>query len=113
MYKKEPSGSTGAPGGTAIVARGAGKAYRIYDKPSQRLWDLVLPGAPRGREFWAVRDVYLDIPQGATVGIIGENGAGKSTLLKLLTGITNPTVGEVETHGRIASLLELGAGFHP
>ena len=116
MYETKearPNSTTGTHGGSAIIARGAGKAYRIYDKPSHRLWDLVLPGGPRGREFWAVRDVYLDIPQGATVGIIGENGAGKSTLLKLLTGITRPTVGEVETNGRIASLLELGAGFHP
>lgn len=107
------SSASGSLGGSAIVARGAGKAYRMYEKPSHRLWDLILPGKPRGKEFWAVRDVYLDIPQGATVGIIGENGAGKSTLLKLLTGITQPTVGEVETNGRIASLLELGAGFHP
>lgn len=108
-----PGPASTALGGSAIVARGAGKAYRMYDKPIHRLWDLVLPGAPRGREFWAVRDVYLDIPQGATVGIIGENGAGKSTLLKLLTGITQTTTGEVHTNGRIASLLELGAGFHP
>ena len=111
--KARPTTASGSLGGSAIVARGAGKAYRIYDKPSQRLWDLVLPGGPRGKAFWAVRDIYLDIPQGATVGIIGENGAGKSTLLKLLTGITRPTAGEVETNGRIASLLELGAGFHP
>ena len=111
--KERPPSASGGLGGSAIIARGAGKAYRMYDKPVHRLWDLILPGGPRGREFWAVRDVYLDIPQGATVGIIGENGAGKSTLLKLLTGITRPTVGEVETNGRIASLLELGAGFHP
>ncbi len=102
-----------AMGGSAIVARGVSKAYRMYDKPVHRLWDLMLPGGPRGREFWAVRDVYLDIPKGSTVGIIGENGAGKSTLLKLLTGITQPTNGEILTRGRIASLLELGAGFHP
>ncbi len=115
MYEKTSKGTdvASAAGGSAIIARGAGKAYRMYDKPIHRLWDLMLPGKERGKEFWAVRDVYLDIPQGATVGIIGENGAGKSTLLKLLTGITRPTVGEVKTNGRIASLLELGAGFHP
>ncbi len=115
MYEKksQTTNTASAAGGSAIIARGAGKAYRMYEKPIHRLWDLMLPGGPRGKEFWAVRDVYLDIPQGATVGIIGENGAGKSTLLKLLTGITRPTVGEVQTNGRIASLLELGAGFHP
>ncbi|QDV08980.1 Teichoic acids export ATP-binding protein TagH [Planctomycetes bacterium Poly30] len=115
MYEKKSreASTASAAGGSAIIARGAGKAYRMYEKPVHRLWDLILPGGPRGKEFWAVRDVYLDIPQGATVGIIGENGAGKSTLLKLLTGITRPTVGEVKTNGRIASLLELGAGFHP
>jgi len=97
----------------AIRAEGLGKCYQIYSKPIHRLWDLVLPGKSRGRPFWALRNVYLDIPHGSTVGIIGENGAGKSTLLKLLTGISAPTVGEVRVSGRIASLLELGAGFHP
>ena len=100
-------------GTSAIVVQGASKAYQIYDKPIHRLWDLILPGKRRCREFWALRDIYLDIPKGSTVGIIGENGAGKSTLLKLLTGISAPTTGEVHVEGRIASLLELGAGFHP
>ena len=98
---------------SAIVARAVSKAYRMYDKPVHRLWELVLPGKKLHREFWALRNVYLDIPHGSTVGIIGENGAGKSTLLKLLTGITRPTEGEIVVHGRVASLLELGAGFHP
>jgi ABC-type polysaccharide/polyol phosphate transport system ATPase subunit len=108
--------SSAAPtqaGTSAIVVQGVSKAYQIYDKPIHRLWDLLLPGKKRCREFWALRDVYLDVPKGSTVGIIGENGAGKSTLLKLLTGITKPTQGQVHVHGRIASLLELGAGFHP
>jgi ABC-type polysaccharide/polyol phosphate transport system ATPase subunit len=98
---------------SAVTARGLSKVYRLYDKPIHRLWDLVVPGWSRYREFHALRDVYLDIPHGSTVGIIGENGAGKSTLLKVLTGITQPTTGEVTVDGRIASLLELGAGFHP
>jgi len=98
---------------SAIHAENLSKAYQIYDKPIHRLWDLVLPGGPRYREFWAVKNVYLDIPHGSTVGIIGENGAGKSTLLKLLTGISPPTSGSLDVSGRIASLLELGAGFHP
>jgi ABC-type polysaccharide/polyol phosphate transport system ATPase subunit len=99
--------------GSAIFAQDLGKAYQMYDKPVHRLWDLILPGKPRYREYWAVRNVYLDVPHGHTVGIIGENGAGKSTLLKLLTGITKPTTGAVQVNGRVASLLELGAGFHP
>ena len=98
----------------AILAQGVSKMYPLYEKPIHRLWDMVLPGKKkRYSEFWALRDIYLDIPHGQTVGIIGENGAGKSTLLKVLTGITRPTTGEVQVNGRIASLLELGAGFHP
>ena len=100
-------------GSSAILAKGLGKAYRIYDRPSARFFELFLPGRKLHKEFWAVRNVYLDVPHGSTVGIIGENGAGKSSLLKLLTGITRPTEGEVAVQGRVASLLELGAGFHP
>ena len=98
---------------SAVVAKDLSKSYRSYDKPIHRLYDLLHLGGPRHREFWALRNVYLDIARGSTVGIIGENGAGKSTLLKLLTGITRPTSGTVEVQGRVASLLELGAGFHP
>jgi ABC-type polysaccharide/polyol phosphate transport system ATPase subunit len=100
-------------GTSAILAKGLGKAYRMYKKPSARFFELCLPGKRLHTEFWAVRNVYLDIPHGSTVGIIGENGAGKSSLLKLLTGITRPSEGEVHVQGRVASLLELGAGFHP
>lgn len=104
----EPKRST-----SAILARGLGKMYPLYAKPIHQLIDMVWPSRKLHREFWAVKNVYLDIARGSTVGIIGENGAGKSTLLKLLTGITRPTTGEVEVNGRVASLLELGAGFHP
>ncbi|MFT4541017.1 MAG: lipopolysaccharide transport system ATP-binding protein [Planctomycetota bacterium] len=107
------SKQSGGNMGSAIQVQGLSKAYQMYAKPFDRVWDLILPGGPRYREFWAVRDVYLDIPHGSTVGIIGQNGAGKSTLLKLLTGITAPTAGSVNVSGRVASLLELGAGFHP
>lgn len=107
------AGPGAPPAARAIHAQGLGKCYQIYSKPIHRLWDLMLPGKPRYREFWAVKDVYLDVSHGATVGIIGENGAGKSTLLKLLTGISTPTEGALEVNGRVASLLELGAGFHP
>ena len=64
-------------------------------------------------EFWALRNVDLNINKGDIVGIIGHNGAGKSTLLKILTGVTPPTEGEIIMHGKIASLLEVGTGFHP
>ncbi len=104
---------SGADPTRAIHAKELGKCYRIYAKPIHRVWDLVFPKRGRYSAFWAVRNVYLDIPHGSTVGIIGENGAGKSTLLKLLTGISAPSTGTVQVNGRVASLLELGAGFHP
>ena len=110
MSSAPQSGAVQPDSTVAIQARGLGKAYQLYDKPMDRLKDVFF-GGPRYREFWAVRDVYLDVPHGSTVGIIGENGAGKSTLLKLLTGITTPTTGHVQVNGRVASLLELGAGF--
>jgi lipopolysaccharide transport system ATP-binding protein len=72
-----------------------------------------LPASTRSEDFWAVKDVSFEIKSGQAVGIIGRNGAGKSTLLKLLSRITAPTTGRMELNGRVASLLEVGTGFHP
>ena len=100
-------------GGLAVVCRGVSKHYQLYSKPIHRLLDALRLGGPRYREFAALRSAYLEIGRGQTVGIIGQNGAGKSTLLKLIAGITKPDGGELEVRGRVTSLIELGAGFHP
>ena len=90
------------------------KQYRIYDRPVDRLTESLSRGRlRRHREFWALRDVSLNIEAGTTVGIVGQNGCGKSTLLQIISGTLNPTHGQVWHEGRIAALLELGAGFDP
>ncbi len=89
------------------------KLYKLYDKPSDRLKEsLGLTRKKCYREHYALTDVSFDIGKGETVGIIGTNGAGKSTILKIITGVLNPTQGEVTVDGRISALLELGAGFN-
>jgi lipopolysaccharide transport system ATP-binding protein len=96
----------------AIIARDISKAFRIYDRPEDRLIELASMGRiRRHREFQALRGVNLEVHRGETVGIVGRNGCGKSTLLQVICGILQPTAGTVTTHGRIAALLELGAGF--
>ena len=98
----------------AIEVNGLGKCYQIYDKPSDRLKQMLWRGRRHYyKEFWALKDVSFKIKKGETVGIIGRNGSGKSTLLQMICGTLNPTAGEVKVNGRVAALLELGAGFNP
>lgn len=98
----------------ALRTEGLGKSFHIYDKPQDRLWQMLLPRkTPFYREFWALRDVSLTVEKGETVGIIGRNGSGKSTLLQLICGTLGASTGTVACEGRIAALLELGSGFNP
>lgn len=97
----------------AIEVNKLEKAYKLYDKPSDRLKEaLGLSRRKRYKEHYALKGVDLRIYQGETVGIIGTNGSGKSTILKIITGVLNPTRGQVKVDGRISALLELGAGFN-
>lgn len=97
---------------TAVRAVELSKQYDIYRRPIDRLIELVT-GRKRHTVFPALESVTFEVGKGETIGIIGQNGAGKSTLLKLLCGVTRPTSGTLETKGTIASILELGTGFHP
>ncbi|WP_233843755.1 ABC transporter ATP-binding protein [Dyella sp. 2HG41-7] len=106
----------------AVSVKGLSKRYDIYASPQDRLKQMVIPRLRKWlgrssrsyfREFWALNDVSFDVRRGEAVGVIGRNGSGKSTLLQIVCGTLEASNGEVRSHGRIAALLELGAGFNP
>ena len=97
----------------AIQVKDVSKIYKLYNRPSDRLVDTFgLPGRKKFKEHRALNSVSFEVKKGETLGIIGTNGSGKSTILKIITGVLNPTEGEVVIDGRISALLELGAGFN-
>jgi ABC-type polysaccharide/polyol phosphate transport system ATPase subunit len=99
---------------SAISVRAVSKRYRLYHERNQSLKATVLRGRrAKYEEFWALRDVTLEVAEGSTFALIGENGSGKTTLLKCMARILRPDGGTLETRGKISALLELGAGFHP
>lgn len=98
----------------AIKLQGISKCFQIYDKPHHRLMQGLFGRKKQYfKEFWALQDISFEIKKGETVGIIGRNGSGKSTLLQIICGTLSPTAGSIEINGRVAALLELGAGFNP
>lgn len=100
--------------GVAVRVDAVSKRFRLYHERNQTLKASVMRGRrARYDEFWALRDVTLEVPEGTTFGLIGENGSGKSTLLKCMARILRPDKGSIATKGKISALLELGAGFHP
>jgi len=96
-----------------VLVQNVSKLYRLYRRPSDRLRELLPGSRQRHTDFWALRDIGFTLEKGETLGLVGPNGCGKSTLLQIVAGILQPTSGRVVTRGRIAALLELGAGFNP
>ncbi|MGB3653519.1 MAG: ABC transporter ATP-binding protein, partial [Rivularia sp. (in: cyanobacteria)] len=97
----------------AISLQNVSKCFKRYAHPVDRLKELLLPQKSYAQEFWALRDINLEIPKGQTVGIVGQNGSGKSTLLQIIARTLTSTTGEINVKGRISALLELGSGFNP
>jgi len=96
-----------------VLVQNVSKLYRLYRRPSDRLWEMLPAAGRRHTDFWALQDITFGVEKGETFSLVGPNGCGKSTLLQIVAGILQPTKGRVVTRGRIAALLELGAGFNP
>jgi ABC-type polysaccharide/polyol phosphate transport system ATPase subunit len=97
-----------------LIVQNVSKVYRLYENPWDRIRELnPLRGDGLHTDFWALRDISFTVEKGEVVSLVGPNGCGKSTLLQIVSGILQPTQGRVVTRGRVAALLELGAGFNP
>jgi ABC-2 type transport system ATP-binding protein len=97
----------------AIEIDHVSKRFRLFREKPSSLKARLISSRSRAEDFWALRDVAFEVREGESLGLIGHNGSGKTTLLKVIAGILRPTEGAVRTRGRMAALLELGAGFHP
>jgi lipopolysaccharide transport system ATP-binding protein len=97
----------------AISLNNISKCFKRYDRPIDRLKEVLIPSKNYADAFWALRNINLEIPKGQSVGIMGRNGSGKSTLLQIIAGTLTPTTGEMIVNGRVSALLELGSGFNP
>lgn len=99
---------------TAVKVQNISKCYQVYEKPKDRLKQLFFRSkAKYHKAFWALNDISFEVKKGQSIGIIGRNGSGKSTLLQIISKILQPTSGEISVDGKVAALLELGAGFNP
>jgi len=97
-----------------VAVHKVSKVYRLYDRPADRIVEAMsFHRWRRHTDFWALKDISFAVERGETLGIVGPNGCGKSTLLQIICGVLEPTMGRVVTQGRVAALLELGAGFNP
>ena len=97
----------------AISLSNISKCFKCYNRPVDRLKEVLLSSKNYANDFWALRDINLEIPKGQSVGIVGRNGSGKSTLLQIIAGTLTATTGEIHVNGRVSALLELGSGFNP
>ena len=98
---------------SALSIKGVGKRYKVFSSRREQLKSILGLSKNSDHEFWALKDIDLEVEPGTTMGILGRNGAGKSTLLKVISGVSQPTTGTVEVNGRMAAIFGVGAGFNP